>query len=192
MGFRFTYTVPGAGTPGLVADINNATVDSYLSNESEGIEPGNFVFVIPGSPLAAQRRSAERRHRGGGRKIAGCVQYLPGRPREPSRSTWEQYDALPVVRQGRIWTLVEAFAPASIEAALDAWFIRFTDSPAPAANIVPGNLRYGNGDPTPAPADTCVAIPAGILRPIRTAGPAVGGLTLVEVEFDFRNAVTFG
>jgi len=193
MGFRFNYGVPGAGVPGQVADMGSCLVDTYLSAESGGIEPGSFVFEIPDASPLAQRRTVERTITSTGRKIAGVALYVPGRPREVSRATWEQYDAVPIVRRGRIWVLCENLS-ATPEAATDSFWIRKAASPTPTAAKIAGNLRYGNGDLSDgadATTATCVQIATGNIRVIRTGAGAVSGVTLCEIEFDFTAKVAF-
>lgn len=206
MPLPYSYGEAAPGSLGGVVDMTSSTTDTGVSVDSspEGILPGFGVFAVPSNytgfaTYGTVPRQLERNLSAAPaqRKLCGFARAIVGKPSEAFLPAYLPGDAVPYMRQGRLWVACEnindaAGVPPDVASLADTWFIRVANSPTAGTWNV-GTLRFGNAD-DPGSGNTCNAIPAGTIRALRqfSGAPGLpGGIKLVAIEFDFRNNPAF-
>lgn len=167
----FLYQQPAASRSGSLATIEDAEIETCFSLDQ--MRSGRIVLQVPGGISQGPNKSVQQVRTAGTRAFAGVVQYNPGKPSEEYLPEYDEEEAVPVIRKGRVWIYCENWSTLDpMLADLALFFVRNTGENA-------GQLRYGNNDTA-----SCTAMLGKILR-VHDARILAGSAALIHVECAF-------
>lgn len=171
----FNYQIAPVSRSGAAATADLLEVETCFALDR--MESGRIVLQVPGGISQGPNKSVQCTRTAGTRTFAGIVHYNPGKPSEEYLPEYDEGEAVPVIRKGRVWVYCENWGTLDpMLADLALFFVRNADGVDP---LKAGNLRYGDNDTA-----TCTAMLGKILR-VHDARILAGSAALIHVECAF-------